>query len=113
MRLVSIDRSSTRPSVRDSSCAWARKLIATFTVVAPSWKRYSGQMSMVPPARSMRVGADATMDDDGTRTIISIVVSGFSRSDGSLLFLQHLNRIDGGRTPGGKGRGRRGDDGED
>jgi len=36
-------------------------LIATFTVVAPSWKRYSGQMSSVPPARSMRVGAEDSM----------------------------------------------------
>ncbi len=32
--------------------------MAAFSVHAPSWKRYSGQMSMVPPARSMRVGAE-------------------------------------------------------
>jgi len=34
--------------------------MAAFSVDAPSWKRYSGQMSMVPPARSMRVGAEAS-----------------------------------------------------
>ena len=32
-----------------------------FTVDAPSWNRYNGQMSIVPPARSIRVGAEATI----------------------------------------------------
>ncbi len=32
-------------------------MIAQFTVTAPSWNRYNGQMSSVPPARSIRVGA--------------------------------------------------------
>src|SRR5215469_8752573 len=32
-------------------------LMATFTVTAPSWNRYSGQMSSVLPARSKRQGA--------------------------------------------------------
>src|SRR6266404_112680 len=31
--------------------------MAALTVTAPGWKRYSGQMSSVPPARSTRVGA--------------------------------------------------------
>ena len=58
-RPVSIERSSTRPSVRASRCAWARTLMAAFSVDAASWNKYSGQMSIVPPARSMRVGAEA------------------------------------------------------
>src|SRR5437867_4995496 len=31
--------------------------MATFTVREPGWKRYSGQRSRVPPARSARTGA--------------------------------------------------------
>jgi hypothetical protein len=38
--------------------------MAAFTVHAASWNRYSGQMSMVPPARSMRVGAETETDDE-------------------------------------------------
>ena len=32
-------------------------MIAQLTVTAPSWNRYKGQISSVPPARSIRVGA--------------------------------------------------------
>ena len=32
-------------------------MIAQFTVSEPSWNKYNGQMSSVPPARSIRVGA--------------------------------------------------------
>src|SRR5687767_15429503 len=32
--------------------------MAAFSVWARSWNRYKGQMSSVPPARSMRVGAE-------------------------------------------------------
>ena len=57
--------SSETITIRESDRGWmrqrARRLIAAFSVCAPSWKRYSGQMSSVPPARSMRVGADASM----------------------------------------------------
>src|SRR5258708_38201925 len=34
--------------------------MAALTVTAPGWNRYSGQMSRVPPARSIRVGAVAS-----------------------------------------------------
>src|SRR5262245_7554530 len=51
--------------MRASGRGWiqhrARRLMAALSVCAPSWKRYSGQMSSVPPARSIRVGADALM----------------------------------------------------
>jgi hypothetical protein len=40
--------------------------MATLTVAAPGWKRYRGQMSRVPPARSMRVGAVASILMAGT-----------------------------------------------
>jgi len=33
--------------------------MAKFTVTAPGWKRYKGQISRVPPARSTRQGASA------------------------------------------------------
>src|SRR5512141_2419551 len=36
-------------------------LTAKFTVIAPEWNRYNGQRSMVPPARSARQGACATI----------------------------------------------------
>lgn len=36
----------------------ARSEIAAFSVWARSWNRYKGQMSSVPPARSIRVGAE-------------------------------------------------------
>src|SRR5438094_9784665 len=36
-------------------------LTAKLRVIAPSWNRYNGQRSMVPPARSARHGACATM----------------------------------------------------
>ena len=53
-------RAGRRSAARSATCA--RRLIAAFSVDAPSWNRYSGQMSIVPPARSMRVGArDASM----------------------------------------------------
>ena len=52
---------TSRRSVRDRRSQLARRLIAAFSVCAPSWNRYSGQMSSVPPARSIRVGADAWM----------------------------------------------------
>src|SRR5205807_2457527 len=44
---------------------WQRvsTLTAKFTVTAPEWKRYSGQMSRVPPARSTRQGAVAVMEE--------------------------------------------------
>jgi len=38
-----------------------RMLTAKFSVSAPGWNRYSGHRSMVPPARSARQGAWATM----------------------------------------------------
>ena len=50
-------RCRRRRAARSATCA--RRLMAAFSVEAPSWNRYSGQMSMVPPARSMRVGAEA------------------------------------------------------
>src|SRR6266850_5249233 len=34
--------------------------MAALTVTGSSWRRYSGHRSMVPPARSMRVGASAS-----------------------------------------------------
>src|SRR5260221_14351646 len=34
--------------------------MAALTVTAPGWNRYRGQMSRVPPARSIRVGAVAS-----------------------------------------------------
>ena len=54
-------RSGRRCAAVISACA--RRLIAAFTVCACSWNRYSGQMSTVPPARSIRVGADARIVD--------------------------------------------------
>src|SRR5437773_10147751 len=36
-------------------------LTAKLRVIAPSWNRYNGQRSMVPPARSARHGACARM----------------------------------------------------
>src|SRR5688572_7999148 len=53
-----MDSSTILPSVRASISTWARRLIAAFTVCACSWNRYKGQMSSVPPARSIRVGAE-------------------------------------------------------
>ena len=47
-----------RVVVAGSRRTCARRPIAALTVCAPGWKRYSGQMSMVPPARSTRVGAE-------------------------------------------------------
>jgi len=40
---------------------YARRLMAALIVCACSWKRYSGQISSVPPAKSIRVGADDSM----------------------------------------------------
>ena len=59
-------QSSTCRSIRAGPCrpcarmisACARRLMAAFTVCACSWNRYRGQMSSVPPARSIRVGAE-------------------------------------------------------
>ena len=39
----------------------ARREIAAFSVCDRSWNRYKGQISSVPPARSIRVGAEECM----------------------------------------------------
>jgi len=53
----------------------AYRVIAQFTVTAPSWNRYSGQMSSVPPARSIRVGAfDSILTLTCSRSPASLLV---------------------------------------
>ncbi len=54
-----IDRLELEPAVRPgviSACA--RRLMAALSVCASSWNRYMGQISRVPPARSILVGAE-------------------------------------------------------
>src|SRR5579859_4509815 len=59
--LVSIDLSLIFLSDNRLIRQRVRILTAKFTVTAPGWKRYSGQRSSVPPARSTRQGACATI----------------------------------------------------
>ena len=61
---LSSDTISSRPSERGSTVTSARRLIAVLTVSAGRPSRWhSGQMSRVPPDRSMRAGAEAEMTD--------------------------------------------------
>ncbi|MCG3133751.1 MAG: hypothetical protein HMLKMBBP_00982 [Planctomycetes bacterium] len=52
--------STKDPSSRARTRAFARRSTARFTVTAPGSIRQIGQMSTVPPARSIRAGASAS-----------------------------------------------------
>ena len=64
VELIPIDAATGRPCPLDDGAGPATLRPGfpglPLTVTAPGWKRYRGQMSSVPPARSMRVGAVAS-----------------------------------------------------
>ena len=61
-REASVMRRDPRGAVSITQEAY--RVTAQFTVTAPGWNRYSGQMSSVPPARSIRAGARASIRNE-------------------------------------------------
>ena len=61
VRIHRLDSDAPDASGAASITQDACRAIAQFTVTAPGWNKYNGHMSSVPPARSIRVGARASI----------------------------------------------------